>query len=125
MTETKTTKTKTSSLSAKHRPFLYIARTRRKRGPILLPEGYKRRKNTTTVGVAKTGEVSPKGTVSHTEDWEGRVAAEAAPTSVHYVRDPDGRWRPMTIQEMIERGLFTPGEGPTGHKATGGQRVRK
>lgn len=69
--------------------------------------------NRTVEGRAKTGEVSPKGLVAHTEDWEGRVAAEAAPATIRLIRTRDGV-RPMTMPEMIERGYFIVGKGPNG-----------
>lgn len=79
---------------------------------LYLPSGYKNRKHAVTTGVAKTGEVSPKGTVTHTEDWEGRVAADVAPAQIHLVVDPDGSIRNMTHEERLERGYFIPGRGP-------------
>ncbi len=35
-----------------------------------------------TEGIAKTGQVSNKGTVTHTDYWSGRVAALARPTTI-------------------------------------------
>jgi len=83
------------------KPFLY------------LPSDYKKRRNTVVTGEARTGEVSPKGLVSHTEDWEGRVQAQAAPATLRLVRNPDGTLRNMTFQEMVDRGFFIAGRGPT------------
>ena len=81
------------------RPHIYIARIGRKT-------------NTVVDGVAKTGEISPKGTVAHTEDREGRVAVLAAPATIRYIRDPDGTIRPKTMKEMIRDGQFVIGYGP-------------
>ncbi len=36
------------------------------------------RSNTTVEGVAKTGQTSPKGTVAHTEHFDGHVDAKAS-----------------------------------------------
>lgn len=83
-----------------------------RQAPAYLPSGYKTRTNTVVKGVAKTGEVSPRGTVAETEDWEGRVKGAAMPATMRFVRDPDGRLRKMTLQEMIDRGLFFVGKGP-------------
>lgn len=83
------------------RPFLYLAR-------------YRQKTNTTVAGVSKSGEVSPKGVVAHTEDWEGRIAATAAPAGIHYIRDPDGTIRKMTFKELVDHGYFIVGRGPTG-----------
>lgn len=92
------------------RPFLYVAR----KAPAYLKEGYRRSTNKTVVGRARSGEVSLKGLVAHTEDWEGRVAAEAAPNAIHLIRDPDGTVRKMTFQEMVDHGRFIVGRGPKG-----------
>lgn len=75
---------------------------------------YKRKTNTVVEGVSKRGEVSPKGVVAHTEDWDGRVAATLGPVAIRYVREPDGHIRPMTMQEMIDRGYFVVARGPVG-----------
>jgi hypothetical protein len=75
---------------------------------------YKRKTNTVVEGVSKKGEISPQGVVAHTEDWEGRLAATVGSAAIRYVRDPDGRIRPMTMQEMIDRGYFIVARGPTG-----------
>lgn len=83
------------------RPYLYLAR-------------YRQKTNTTVEGVSKTGEVSPKGVVAHTEDWEGRVAATAGPAGIHLIRDPDGHIRKMTFSELVEHGYFIVGRGPAG-----------
>lgn len=83
------------------RPFLYLAR-------------YRQATNTKVEGRAKSGEISPKGLVAHTEDWEGRVASLAAPSAIRYIRDPDGHIRPMTMKEMIARGYFVVASGPVG-----------
>ena len=40
------------------------------------------RHNVVTEGVAKTGQVSPKGTVAHREWFDGRVDAKASPRPV-------------------------------------------
>lgn len=82
---------------------------------LYLPSGYKHRKVKQVTGRAQTGEVSPKGLVAHTEDWEGRVAADVAPSVMHYgISRSTGEIRPLTIAEQIERGYFVPGKGPRG-----------
>ena len=91
------------------RKFLYLAR----KAPALLPSNYRLRENTKVEGRAKTGEVSKKGLVAHTEDWEGRLRAAAAPSAIRYIKTPDG-FRPMTMKEMIDRGYFILGKGPKG-----------
>lgn len=91
------------------RPYLYVARR-----TSYLKEGYKDRKRRTVEGRARSGEVSPKGLVAHTEDWEGRIAAEVAPNALHLIRDPDGTVRKMTFQEMVDHGRFIVGRGPKG-----------
>ncbi len=99
------------------RPFLYIARKHpakqiREDGTrAYLPDPP--RTNTIFEGVAETGEVSTKGTVAHTEDWEGRIMATALPATIRYIRDPDGRIRPMTMPELVDHGFFIVGTGPT------------
>lgn len=81
-----------------------------------LPEGYRLRTHRVTEGVAKTGEISPKGTVSHIESWDGRVAAEVAPVGLRYEFSVStGRLRQLTFKEMVERGYFILGKGPKGH----------
>ena len=81
-----------------------------------LAEGYKLRKHRTTEGVASTGEISPKGTVSHVEDWEGRIAAEAAPGGLHWGYSVStGLYRPLTFKELVEKGYFIIGKGPQNH----------
>lgn len=81
-----------------------------------LPEGYKLRKHRVTEGVAESGEVSPKGTVSHIEDWEGRIAAEAAPAAQHYEYSiSTGKLRRLTFREMVDRGYFIITKGPVNH----------
>lgn len=91
------------------RPHIYVARIGQ-------------RTNTVTEGVAKSGEVSPKGTVEHTEDWEGRIVARVAPATIRYVRDPDGTIRPKTMKEMIRDGQFIRGRGPIGIRRNSGKR---
>lgn len=71
-----------------------------------------RRTNTTTEGIARSGETSPKGTVTQIEDWDGRLAAVARPATIRYITDEDGTLRPMTMREMIDRGYFIVGKGP-------------
>ena len=85
------------------RKFFYVARS-----------GIKNMTNTVVEGEARTGEISPKGLVSHTEDWEGRVQAAAAPSAIRYIREPDGHLRPLTFKEMVDRGYFIVAKGPTG-----------
>lgn len=80
--------------------YLYVARNKRR--------------HTTTEGIAKTGEMSPKGVVSHTEDWEGRIAADIGAVPMRLVVEPDGRIRQMTFKEMVDKGYFIVGKGPTG-----------
>lgn len=66
-------------------------------------------------GIAKTGEISPKGTVQHIEDWEGRVEAIAGPSTDHYVYfKSTGELRKKTLKELIAEGKFYVGKGPTG-----------
>jgi hypothetical protein len=79
-----------------------------------LPAGYKQRTNTVVEGRAKTGEISRLGLVSHRETWEGRIASNAAPSAIRYIRTPDGQWRHMTFGEMVDRGYFILGKGPAG-----------
>jgi ribosomal protein L32E len=51
--------------------------------PVFLPEGYKKRKRKIKhYGVAKTGEVSPKGEVEQWEHWEGNIDAVAKPRAI-------------------------------------------
>ena len=70
------------------------------------------RTNITTEGIARTGEESPLGTVSHKEEWDGRIAAMARPAPMHYVYNDDGEIRPMTMPEMIDKGYFIVSKGP-------------
>ncbi len=86
---------------------------------LYLPSGYKRRSNTVVVGRSQTGEVSQQGLVSHTESWDGRVAANVQRSTIRYVREPDGTIRPMTFKEMVAKGYFTVGEGPSGFTTKG------
>lgn len=80
---------------------------------LYLPSNYKNRRYRKVAGRAKTGEVSPKGLVAHTEDWEGRIAADVAPSTLRYIVDK-GRIRKMTLKEMVEHGYFHIGRGPKG-----------
>ena len=75
-----------------------------------------RKTHTTVDGRAKSGEVSPQGLVAHTEDWQGRIRAKAAPSTIRYIKTPDGI-RPMTMAEMIGRGYFIVGKGPKGYRS--------
>ena len=50
--------------------------------PMYLPEGYKKRVNAVTVGVAKTGQVSNQGTVTQSEHWDGSMDATVKPQPV-------------------------------------------
>lgn len=86
----------------KPRPFLY------------LPSGYKNRKNTVTEGIAKTGEISPQGIVTHRESWDGSVEGIVGKNAVRLIVEPDGRIRNMTYKEMLERGYVRKGKGPVG-----------
>ncbi len=70
--------------------------------------------NTVTTGRAKTGEVGPKGLVTHRETWAGNVAAVAAPATIHYTYDDDGNFRKLTMVEMVAKGYFILGRGPRG-----------
>ncbi len=72
----------------------------------------KRKPNITTEGIAHTGEVSKRGTVSHEEMWDGRIAAKANPAPMHYAYNDDGEIRPLTMSEMIDKGYFIIGKGP-------------
>ena len=69
------------------------------------------RTNITTEGIATTGEEHPRGTVSHKEYWDGRVAAMARPAPIHYGYNDAGEIRPLTMDEMIEKGYFIVGKG--------------
>ncbi len=86
----------------KPRPFLY------------LPSDYKKRTHKIVTGVAESGEMSEKGTVTHTETWDDRVAATVGPVGIRYLREPDGTIRPLTFQEQVDRGYFIVGRGPIG-----------
>jgi len=100
-----------------HRPYLYLARQIPKGAPAYLPGGYKDRAHRAVTGRAASGEVSPQGLVAHTEDWEGRVAADVAPSTMRYILNRrTGEIRKMTVAEQVERGYFTPGVGPKGVK---------
>ena len=92
---------------AQVRPFLF------------LPSDYKKRTRRTVAGVAKTGEISPKGLVAHTEHWDGRIAANPAPAGIRYIRDLDGTARPMTFTELVAHGYFIVGRGPIGVRLKG------
>ncbi len=48
----------------------------------LLREGYKTSTQSTIEGVAKTGQVSDKGTVEQVEHWSGRVDAVVRPKAL-------------------------------------------
>ena len=84
-----------------------------------LPSGYKRSTKTTTDGRARTGEVSPQGLVSHTEHWDGRKSAHVQRSAIRYMHMPDGHIRPLTHQEMVDRGYWTVGQGPSGFPKKG------
>lgn len=48
--------------------------------PLFLPQGYKDRKKVVKhVGVARTGEISPTGTVTQIEHWDGSMDAVVRP----------------------------------------------
>ena len=47
--------------------------------PVYLKQGYKQSTRDRTEGIASTGEVSPNGTVTHTDHWDGRVDATVKP----------------------------------------------
>ena len=81
---------------------------------LYLPSGYKTRTNRVTTGIAQTGEVSRKGTVTHVEHWDDRVDAVVGPATVRYLREPDGTIRPLTFAEQVDRGYFVVGRGPIG-----------
>lgn len=90
-------------------------RTLPKNAPAFLPGNFKDRRRRTTVGRARTGEVSPKGLVAHTEDWDGRIAADTAPATMHYAYSVStGQVRKLTFAEMVEKGYFVLGSGPKG-----------
>ncbi len=78
------------------------------------PEGYKKRRHKTVEGVASTGEISQKGLVSHTEDWEGRIEANVQPSTIHMKMLPDGTVRVKTTTELIQEGKYRLGLGPVG-----------
>lgn len=92
------------------RKFLYVAR----KAPAQLKSGYKQSTNRVVKGIAKTGEVSPKGLVAETEHWDGRITGEAGPTPIRLIANPDGTLRKMTFAEMVEKGYFIIGQGPPG-----------
>ena len=82
---------------------------------LYLPSGYKKRTNRVVTGVSKKGEISPKGIVTHTEFWDDRVKAEAAPAGIHYgLSKSTGELRPLTYAEQVAKGYIVPGKGPTG-----------
>ena len=81
---------------------------------LYLPSDYKKRTNKIVTGVARTGEVSEQGIVTHVETWDDRVAATVGPAGIRYLREPDGHIRPLTFQEQVDRGYFIPGVGPIG-----------
>ncbi len=70
--------------------------------------------NTTIEGRAKTGEVGPKGLVTHREVWDGSTAVVAQPGTIHYCYDDDGNFRKLTMVEMMAKGYFVIGRGPIG-----------
>ncbi len=72
------------------------------------------RTNTTTEGRARTGEVGPKGLVTHRETWAGNTAVVAQPGTIHYCYDDDGNFRKLTMVEMVAKGYFILGRGPLG-----------
>ncbi len=47
-----------------------------------LPQGYKTSTRDRTEGVASTGQVSKKGTVTHTDHWDGRMDATVRPKAL-------------------------------------------
>jgi len=79
-----------------------------------LPPGYKKSTRTRTEGRARTGEVARQGLVSHTEFWDGRIAANVQRSAIRYMVEPDGHIRPLTHQEMVAKGYWTEGRGPSG-----------
>ena len=91
---------------------LYVARVKRL---WFLPSRYKDRTHTVVEGVAASGEVSRQGVVATTEDWDGRKSVVAGPATVHSrYEHSTGEVRPLTMDELIDRGLFVVGSGPTG-----------
>ncbi len=86
---------------------------------IYLPSGYKRSTVTHTEGRARSGEVAPQGLVSHTEHWDGRIAANVQRSAIRYLIEPDGHIRPLTMDEMIAKGYWTKGRGPSGFQLKG------
>ena len=54
-----------------------------------------RRTRVRTEGIAKTGEISKKGTVSHKDFWSGKLQAVARPATLHVdIRDmPGWSWK--------------------------------
>ena len=81
---------------------------------VYLPSYYKKRTHKVVTGVSRTGEISPKGVVTHTETWDDRVKAEVGPAGIRYLRERDGTIRPLTFQEQVARGYFIVGRGPIG-----------
>lgn len=56
-----------------------------------LKQGYKDSTRDRTEGIAKTGEVSDKGTVTHTDHWDGRLDARVVMPSRRFkLRGVDG-----------------------------------
>ncbi len=84
-----------------------------------LPPGYKKSTRTRTEGRARSGEVARSGLVSHTDYWDGRMSANVQRSAIRYVREPDGHIRPMTHQEMVAKGYWTEGRGPSGFSTKG------
>lgn len=71
--------------------------------------------NVVTEGISKSGEISPKGVVTHIEHWDGRVEVEAGPATQHFVYfKSTGQLRRKTLTELIAEGKFYVGKGPTG-----------
>ncbi len=73
-------------------------------GIAYLPENYKQSTNTTVEGIAVTGQVSPKGTVEHTEHWDGRIDATAKPAAFGLGLTPksDGPLNPDHVKAVAE-----------------------
>ena len=85
---------------------------------LYLPEGYQKRTNRVVTGIAKTGEVSLKGTVAQIEHWDDRMDAEVAPAGIHYgLSVSTGEVRPRTYKEQVDKGYIVPGRGPVGARA--------
>ena len=56
-----------------------------------------RRARNRTEGIAKTGQVSKKGTVTHTDYWSGKLSVIARPSTIHHKLSTDESFREKWI----------------------------